>query len=487
MQLLKDILYKAGIEEVIGNTNAAVHGICINSKEAKPNDIYVALRGTNVDGHAFIQQAIDKGATSVLCEIFPEVIQSGVNYIRVKNTYLALPEVCANFYNHPSTKLKLVGITGTNGKTTTATLLYRLFRQLNIRCGLLSTVENRVNDDIIQATHTTPDPVQLNKLLSMMVLQECEYCFMEVSSHAVVQNRIGALHFAGAVFTNITHDHLDYHKTFDEYLKAKKRFFDLLPATAFALTNADDKNGMVMLQNTKALKKTYSLQSVSDFRCKIIENNIHGLLLQIDHTEVLCKLIGSFNAYNLLAIYATAIMLGIDKQHVLTAMSLLESVSGRFDYLISKTGIIGVVDYAHTPDALKNVLSTISDIRTLNEKVITVVGCGGNRDAAKRPIMAHIAAEMSDKVILTSDNPRNEEPQVIIDQMRAGVPAHLSAKVMAITDRKEAIKVACNLASGGDFILIAGKGHETYQEIKGVKYPFDDKEVLNQNFNNLNT
>lgn len=486
MRLLKEILYKAGIEEVIGNTNASVNGISINSMEVKASQMYVALRGTRVDGHSFIQQAIDKGATAILCETLPDVIQSGINYVKVKNTHLALAEVCANFFNHPSTKLKLIGITGTNGKTTTATLLYKMFISFGYKVGLLSTVENRVNEKVIPATHTTPDPIQLNKLLSQMVFEECEYCFMEVSSHAVVQHRIMGLQFAGGVFTNITHDHLDYHKTFDEYIKAKKGFFDMLPESAFALVNIDDKNGMVMVQNTKATKKTYSLHTMSDFRCRIIENNFGGLLLMIDNMEVLCRLIGSFNAYNLLSIYATAISLGIDKQAALTALSLLDSVSGRFEYVNSSNKIIGIVDYAHTPDALKNVLGTINDIRTRNEKVITIVGCGGNRDAAKRPVMAQIASEYSDKVILTSDNPRNEEPQTIIEQMRTGVPAHHTAKVMAITDRREAIKVACNLAKPGDIILLAGKGHETYQEIKGVKYPFDDKEILQESFKTLN-
>lgn len=486
MPLLKEILYKAGIEEVIGNTNTSVNGISINSNEVRAQEMYVALRGTKVDGHNFIQSAIEKGAVAILCEEMPAVIQAGINYIRVKNTHIALAEVSSNFFNQPSSYIKLVGITGTNGKTTTATLLYKMFLQLGFKCGLISTVENRINDTVIPSTHTTPDPIQLNRLLSRMVLEGCEYCFMEVSSHAVVQHRIDALQFAGGVFTNITHDHLDYHKTFDAYLKAKKNFFDMLPDTAFALVNADDRNGSVMVQNTQAAIKTYGLRSMSDFRCKIIENNFNGLLLQIDNTEVLCKLIGSFNAYNLLAIYAVATLLGIDKQHALTTLSTLESVNGRFDYQISSNKIMGIVDYAHTPDALQNVLSTINDIRTRNESVITVVGCGGNRDSAKRPVMAKIAAENSDKVILTSDNPRNEDPQLIIEEMRKGVPAHLTAKVMAITDRKEAIRVACNLAKSGDIILIAGKGHETYQEINGVKHPFDDKKILNESFKSLN-
>ncbi len=486
MRLLKEILYKAGIEEVIGNTNASVNGITINSMEVKASEMYVALRGTRADGHSFIQQAIDKGATAILCEQLPDVIQSGINYVRVKNTHIALAEVCANFFNQPSTKLKLVGITGTNGKTTSATLLYRLFTQLGYKTGLISTVENRICEKIIPSTHTTPDPIQLNKLLTQMVFEECEYCFMEVSSHAVVQHRITGLTYAGGVFTNITHDHLDYHKTFDEYIKAKKGFFDLLPQTAFAMVNADDRNGTVMLQNTRAEKKTYSLHTMSDYRCRIIENNFGGLLLMIDNMEVVCKLIGSFNAYNLLCIYGTAVSLGMDKQKVLTVLSTLDSVSGRFEYVNSPNKITGIVDYAHTPDALKNVLTTIGDIRTRNEKVITIVGCGGNRDSAKRPVMAQIACEYSDKVILTSDNPRNEDPQLIIEQMRAGVQAHQAAKVLAITDRKEAIKVACSLAQPGDIILLAGKGHETYQEIKGVKYPFDDKEVLQESFKTLN-
>jgi UDP-N-acetylmuramoyl-L-alanyl-D-glutamate--2,6-diaminopimelate ligase len=487
MRLLKEILYKAGIEEVIGNTNASANGICSNSKEVRAGELYVALRGMQVDGHTYIQQAIENGATSILCESLPDVIQSGINYIRVKNTQLGLAEVCANFYNHPSSKLKLVGITGTNGKTTTATLLYQLFTELGFKTGLLSTVENRIVHEAIPATHTTPDPIQLNKLLSLMVLEGCEYCFMEVSSHAVVQHRINALQFAGGIFTNITHDHLDYHQTFEAYIRAKKGFFDLLPETAFALVNADDKNSSIMLQNTRASKYTYSLHAMSNYRARIIENNFHGLLLMMDQVEVACKLIGSFNAYNLTGIYATAMLLGLDKQRVLTVLSNLSPVSGRFECITSGTNITGIVDYAHTPDALKNVLSTIADIRTRNEKVITIVGCGGNRDVTKRPLMAQIACEYSDKIILTSDNPRNEEPQLIIEQMRAGVQPQHVAKVMAITDRKEAIHVACNLARQGDIILLAGKGHETYQEIKGVKYPFDDKKILMESFKTLNT
>ncbi len=482
MRLLKDILYKAGIIEVIGNTNASVNGISINSNEIKANYLFVALRGTRVDGHQFIPQVIEKGATAIVCEQLPETIQSGINYVKVTNAHIALAEICSNFYNQPSSKLKLVGITGTNGKTTTATLLFNLFTQLGYKCGLLSTVENRINSKIITATHTTPDPIQLNKLLSEMVFEECEYCFMEVSSHAVAQHRIAGLQFAGGIFTNITHDHLDYHKTFDEYIKAKKGFFDMLPDTAFALVNADDKNGKVMLQNSRANKKTFGLHGVCDFKCRILENNFTGLLLNIDNHEIVCHLIGSFNAYNLLGIYAAAVLLGIEKEKVLTQVSTLTSVEGRFEYLNSSNNIIGIVDYAHTPDALKNVLSTIEDIRTRNEKVITVVGCGGDRDAAKRPLMAHIACEKSDKVILTSDNPRSEDPQKIIDQMRAGVEAHQSAKVLSVLDRREAVKVACSLAQPGDIILIAGKGHEKYQEIKGVKYPFDDKEVLQESF-----
>lgn len=482
MKQLKDLLYKAGIEELKGSTNVAVKAVRFNSSLVTEGDVFVAVRGTKTDGHQFINAAIEKGAVAVVCEELPDQLNDNVNYVRVKDAAVALSYLSINYYDNPSSKLKLIGVTGTNGKTTTVTLLYNLFRKLGYRCGLLSTVQNKINDRTVEATHTTPDPLQLNKLLSEMVLEECEYCFMEVSSHAVVQQRITGLTYEGGIFTNITHDHLDYHKTFDAYIKAKKGFFDMLPQSAFALVNADDKNASVMLQNTRARKKTFSLHSMSDYKCKIIENSFSGLLLNIDGSEVATSLIGSFNAYNVTGIYATALLLGVEKILTLTSISTLHSVDGRFEYITSSNNITGIVDYAHTPDALKNVLSTIHDIRSGNEKVITVVGCGGDRDAAKRPVMAKIACEMSDKIILTSDNPRSENPEEILKQMNAGVPVHLSAKVLSVTDRREAVKVACALAKEGDIILVAGKGHEKYQEIKGVKHPFDDKQVLEESF-----
>lgn len=482
MKQLKDLLYKAGIEEIKGNTNVVINAICFNSSLVKTGDLFIAVNGTKTDGHQFISSAIQQGAVAVVCEKFPDALIDNVNYIRVKSSAVALAHISVNYFDNASSKLKLIGVTGTNGKTTSVTLLYNLFSKLGYKCGLISTVQNKINQRVVDATHTTPDPIQLNKLLSEMVYEECEYCFMEVSSHAVVQERITGLTFEAGIFTNITHDHLDYHKTFDAYIKAKKGFFDALPPTAFALVNADDKNASVMLQNTKARKKTFSMHSMSDFKCKIIENSFSGLLLNIDGSEIATPLIGSFNAYNITGIYATAILLGVEKLLALTAISTLHAVDGRFEYITSATNITGIVDYAHTPDALKNVLATVNDIRSGNEKVITVVGCGGDRDAAKRPLMAKIASEMSDKIILTSDNPRTEDPQKILEQMNKGVPMHLSHKVISIADRKEAVKVACTLAKEGDIILLAGKGHEKYQEINGVKYPFDDKQVLEESF-----
>ena len=480
MNLLRDLLYKSGIDEVIGSTGITISSICFDSRKASKDCLFVAVRGTQSDGHAFIQSVIEKGAIAIVCEELPKQKSESVTYIKVKDSAVALGFISRNFYDNPSQHLKLVGITGTNGKTTTATLLYRLFRNLNYSCGLLSTVENLINDKVVPATHTTPDPVQLNALLKQMVDEGCTHGFMEVSSHAVAQHRISGLHFEGGVFTNITRDHLDYHKTFEEYIKAKKGFFDMLTNTAFALVNIDDKNAGMMVQNTNAKVKTYSLKSMSDFKARVMENNFSGLLLNIDGHDVYCKLIGSFNAYNLLGVYATAVSLGLDKLQVLTELSKLTPPEGRFEYIVSENHVTGIVDYAHTPDALQNVLKTINDIRTRNEKVITVVGCGGDRDAGKRPQMAAIACEFSDKVILTSDNPRSEDPDAIIEQMKKGVPAQYFKKAMAITDRKEAVKVAVNLAEEGDIILLAGKGHEKYQEIKGVKYPFDDKQVLEE-------
>ncbi len=482
MKLLKDIIYKAGIEEIIGSTQVAIEKICFDSRQVERFSLFIAVSGTQVDGHQFIEKAITDGAIAIVCEIFPAVINEKITYVKVKSSSAALGVIAANFYDNPSSEIKLVGVTGTNGKTTTATLLHDLFTQLNYKCGLLSTVVNKIGTTEIASTHTTPDAIQLNALLRYMISEDCEYCFMEVSSHAIHQNRIAGVDFVGGIFTNITHDHLDYHKTFDEYIKAKKHFFDMLPEAAFALTNKDDKNGMVMLQNTKADKHSYALKSMSDFSCKVVESDFTGMLLNIDVNEVWTKLIGEFNAYNLLAIYSAAVLLGEDKLSVLTAISKLVSVEGRFQYLKSNNNISGIVDYAHTPDALKNVLKTINDIRTGNEKVITLVGCGGDRDKTKRPLMAKIACELSDKIILTSDNPRSENPDEIIKDMRQGVDGAYFNKVLAIVNREEAIRTACSLANAGDVILIAGKGHEKYQEINGEKHPFDDMQILKETF-----
>ncbi|HXB42116.1 MAG TPA: UDP-N-acetylmuramoyl-L-alanyl-D-glutamate--2,6-diaminopimelate ligase [Bacteroidia bacterium] len=480
MRLLTDILYKAGLEEIIGTTNVAVSSITFDSRKVKKDSLFIAVRGTAVDGHNFIDKSIEAGALAIVCEEIPENKNENITYVKVKNSNYALGIIASNFYDNPSQKLKLVGVTGTNGKTTTVTLLYNLFKSLGNTVGLLSTVKNKIHNEEIPATHTTPDAVALNELLSQMVDKGCQYAFMEVSSHAIVQHRVSGITFAGGVFTNITHDHLDYHKTFDEYIKAKKLFFDHLSEDAFALTNRDDVNGMVMLQNTKANRVTYAIKSVADHKCRIVENHLNGLLLNIDGKEVWVKLIGTFNAYNVLAVYTTALLLRQDSVNILTALSTLNSVEGRFQYLKSESGIIGIVDYAHTPDALKNVLETIKGIRTGNEQVITLVGCGGDRDAAKRPIMADIAAQFSNKVILTSDNPRSEDPEEILNQMQKGIDPVAAKKTLRISDRKEAIKTACTLAKQGDIILVAGKGHEKYQEIKGVKYPFDDYEILKE-------
>lgn len=482
MKIVKDILYKVPITSVSGSTDREVSGIAFDSRQVKASFLFIAIKGTQSDGHQFINASIKSGAAAVVCEVFPEALTEGVTYIQVADSNLALGIIASNYSGNPSSRLKLVGVTGTNGKTTTVTLLQRLFIALGYNTGLLSTVENRINAAVIPSTHTTPDAIQLNALLQQMVNQGCTHCFMEVSSHAIVQHRIAGLKFDGAVFTNITHDHLDYHKTFDEYIKAKKLFFDGLNSDAFALVNADDKRGMVMLQNTKAAKNTFALKSVATFKAKMKANTFHGLELEIDSKEIWFKQIGSFNAYNLLGVYATAVLLGEEKEEVLTQLSNIESARGRFEQVISPAQVTGIIDYAHTPDALKNVLDTIVDLRKGNEKIITVIGCGGNRDAAKRPIMADIACKLSDKVILTSDNPRNEEPQDILSQMEKGVSITDRKKVMSILDRREAIKTACNLANAGDIILVAGKGHETYQEIKGVKHPFDDKEILKETF-----
>jgi UDP-N-acetylmuramoyl-L-alanyl-D-glutamate--2,6-diaminopimelate ligase len=482
MKKLSDLLYKSGIEEVIGITSVSINDVCFDSRKVSEGSLFIAIRGGASDGHLFINDVLSKGVVAIVCEEFPAEKANGITYVKVKDSTIALAYIASNFYDQPSNRLKLIGITGTNGKTTSATLLYDLFRALGYKVGLISTVNNRVNSEIIPSTHTTPDPLQTNLLLSKMVMEGCEYCFMEVSSHAVVQNRVVALNFVGGVFTNITRDHLDYHKTFDEYIRAKKGFFDLLSSESFALVNADDKNHKVMVQNMRGQVKTFGLRSVADFKVKVVENNFSGLLLNINNHDVHCRLVGSFNAYNLVGVYAAAVLLNQDSFKVLTALSNLLPPEGRFEYINSSNGIIGIVDYAHTPDALQNVLLTIKDIRSLNEQVITVVGCGGDRDAGKRPEMAAIACELSDKVILTSDNPRSEDPESIITQMKAGVPPQYYRKMLAITDRKEAVRAACAFAKPGDIILIAGKGHEKYQEIKGVKYPFDDKQILEESF-----
>ena len=483
MKLLKDILYKAGIEEVIGNTHLAVETICSDSRLAEKMSAFVAVRGTQTDGHLFIDKAIAQGSKIIVCEELPSNLVEGVTYVKVKNSAEALGVMASNYYDNPSEKLKLVGVTGTNGKTTVTTLLHRLYRAFGNKPGLISTVVNLIGTKEIPATHTTPDPVQLNRLLQQMVEEGCKYCFMEVSSHAIHQRRIAGLKFAGGIFTNITHDHLDYHKTFDNYIKAKKQFFDDTPADAFSLVNVDDVHGEIMVQNTKSKVYHFALRTDADFKAKILENHFQGLNLILDDREIWSKLIGKFNAYNLLATYAAAILLGEEKMEVLTMLSNLNPPSGRFQYIRSENGIIGIVDYAHTPDALKNVLSTIQEIRGGNEKVITVIGCGGDRDKTKRPEMAKIAADLSDRVMLTSDNPRSEEPEAIIKDMQAGLEITQQKKSLAITDRKEAIKAAASMAEPGDIILVAGKGHETYQEIKGERFDFDDMKILTEMLN----
>jgi UDP-N-acetylmuramoyl-L-alanyl-D-glutamate--2,6-diaminopimelate ligase len=482
MNLLSDLLYKAGIEEVSGDTSISIEKVCFDSRKVEADTLFIAIRGTVVDGHHFIAEVIAKGATAIVCEEMPAERFQSVTYVKVKDSSLAIAIIAANFYDHPSEKLKLIGVTGTNGKTTVVTLLHALFRQLGYKVGLLSTVVNRINDLEILSTHTTPDPLQLNALLAKMVDSECTFCFMEVSSHAVVQHRISGLQFDGGVFTNITRDHLDYHKTFEEYIKAKQGFFDKLSSNAFALVNADDRNGKIMVQNSKATVKTFSLMGVADFKAKILESSFAGLMLNIEGNDLLCRLSGKFNAYNLLSVYGVAMLMGEEKLAVLTAISTLQSPEGRFQRVESANGVIGIIDYAHTPDALQNVLSTIQDIRLGNEQIITVVGCGGDRDKGKRPQMAAIACDQSDRVILTSDNPRNEDPDQIIAEMKVGIPIHQQKKVLSVSDRREAVRTACALAKKGDIILLAGKGHEKYQEIKGVKHPFDDLQVLEESF-----
>ena len=486
MKQLKDILYKVHIEAVHGATDITVSKIEFDSRKIELNDVFVAIRGTLSDGHDYIEKALSLGAIAVICEEFPSVIVNGVTYIKVKDSNEALAFLAANYYENPSENIRLVGVTGTNGKTTISSLLYQLFKKAGYKVGLLSTVKIMVDEQEFKATHTTPDSLTINKYLDLMVQEGCEFCFMEVSSHGVHQKRTEALRFEGGVFTNLSHDHLDYHNTFAEYRDVKKSFFDNLPKDAFALTNIDDKNGLVMLQNTKARKLTYALKSYADYKAQILENQLSGLLLKINDNEVWVKLIGSFNAYNLLAIYGVAVELGIEKTEALRLLSELESVSGRFQFIVSDSKITAIVDYAHTPDALENVLKTIEDIRTKNEQLITVVGCGGDRDKTKRPIMANIASSMSDKAIFTSDNPRTENPETIIEEMEKGVEPQNFKKTVSILDRKQAIKTACQLANPNDIILIAGKGHETYQEINGVRHDFDDLKIVTELLKQLN-
>ncbi len=480
MKLLKDILYRVTINRVTGSTSVAINNIEFDSRKIKFNDVFVAIKGVLSDGHDYIEKATDLGALVVICEKIPDKIINGITYVEVDNSNLALSVLAANYYGNPSDDIQLIGITGTNGKTTVATLLYKLFKKAGFKVGLLSTVKIFVDNKEYKATHTTPDSLTINKYLKEMVDEGIEFCFMEVSSHGIDQMRTRNLNFKGAVFTNLTHDHLDYHKDFEAYRDVKKMFFDQLSKNAFALTNSDDKNGKYMLQNTNAKKYTYALKSIADYKSQVLENQFNGLLLKINGQELWVKLIGIFNAYNLLAIYAVADLLGLENLEILQLMSELESVDGRFQYVVSKNNITAIVDYAHTPDALKNILDTINNIRSKNEDLITIVGCGGDRDIAKRPKMGNIAASLSSKVIFTSDNPRSENPATIIESMEEGVSGEHFNKTLSISDRKQAIKTACQLAKNGDIILIAGKGHETYQEIKGKRIDFDDYKIINE-------
>ena len=481
--ILKDILYKVSIRSVKGNTDAVINKLQIDSRKVNSEDCFIAIKGTATDGHQYIETAINNGAVVIVCEELPTSFVEKVTYIQVENSAIAAGFISHNFYGEPSLKLKLVGVTGTNGKTTIATILWKLFAALGYKCGLISTVQNQIGEQVVPSTHTTPDAISVNQLLGQMADAGCEYVFMECSSHAIHQNRITGLQFAGALFSNITHDHLDYHKTFDEYIRVKKSWFDGLPLTAFAISNADDKRGRVMLQNSNAKKYFYSLKTLADFKGKILDNSITGLHMMVNDQEVYFRLMGEFNAYNLLAVYGAAICLGQDKNKVLQLLSNLDGAEGRFDYTVSpKEKIIGIVDYAHTPDALLNVLATIKNLRQGYEHIITVVGCGGDRDKTKRPIMAEVACEYSDRVIFTSDNPRSEDALEIIKEMEAGVNVVARKKYISIADRREAIKTAISLAAKEDIVLVAGKGHEKYQDIKGVKYDFDDKQVLKEMF-----
>ena len=485
MRKLQDILYKVHLKEVHGSTNVIVNDIQIDSRKVTKGSVFVAIRGEQTDGHKFFDKAIELGAAVIVCETLPKNFVTTITYLQVQNSNEAVAYIAHNFYNEPSQKTKLVGVTGTNGKTTIATVLFKLFTQLGYKCGLISTVQNQIANVVIPSTHTTPDAVSLNELLAKMVDEKCTHVFMEVSSHAIHQHRVTGLHFVGGLFSNITHDHLDYHKTFDEYIKVKKKFFDDLPSTSFAISNIDDKRGTVMLQNTHAKQYYYSLKTVAAFKGKILDNALTGLQMLVNDKEVHFRLIGEFNAYNLLAVYGAAVCLGENSETVLTVLSMLSGAEGRFDYIISSELIIGIVDYAHTPDALENVLSTIKKLRKGHEQIITVVGCGGDRDKTKRPIMAQSACDLSDRVILTSDNPRTEDANQILRDMEAGLNTAAKRKYISIADRREAIKTAVSLANKEDIILIAGKGHEKYQDIMGVKYPFDDKEVLREMFETL--
>ena len=481
---LKDLLYKTSLNSVVGNINSvSVSEVQFDSRKVNKGDLFVAINGVSVDGHLFIDNAIKKGAKSIVLETIPENLVGGICYVEVENSSQALSVIASNYYNNPSEKIKLIGVTGTNGKTTIVSLLFQLFVNLGYQSGMLSTIHNKIGNKIIESSHTTGDSLQINALLSTMVEDGCDYCFMEVSSHAILQNRVSNLHFNGGIFTNISHDHLDYHKDFKEYINTKKIFFDNLDSSAFALTNKDDKNGRIMISNTKAIKLTYSLKSMADYKCKLIENRLDGMHLNIQNYELWVRLIGEFNAYNLLSVYAVAIQLGLNNEEVLEQISNLHSVEGRFQTIRTTENITAVVDYAHTPDALENVLKTINSIRNNNENVITVVGCGGDRDKTKRPKMAAIACNNSSQVIITSDNPRTENTEDIIKDMIKGLDPVQKKKTLVISDREQAIKTACTLSKEGDIILVAGKGHEKYQEINGEKFPFNDLEELKQSLN----
>ncbi len=486
MMLLKDILYGVSLSAVSGTTNTMVNAICFDSRKVEVDDVFVAIKGTITDGHTYIEKTVDSGAKAIICERLPKNMVNGVTYVEVDNGTRALAIMASNYYDNPSKNLKLVAVTGTNGKTTVSSLLYQLFKKAGFKVGLISTIKIMVDNIEYTTSYTTPDALTINKHLSLMNDEGVEFCFMEVSSHGIHQNRTEGLVFEGAIFTNLSHDHLDYHKTFAEYRDTKKLLFDNLPKKAFALTNIDDKNGLVMLQNTKAKKYTYALKSYADYRAQILENQFSGQLLKINEDELWSRLIGDFNAYNMLAIYATADLLGLEKMEILRLLSELENVDGRFQYYISKEKITAIVDYAHTPDALKNVLDTINTLRTGNENVITVVGCGGDRDKSKRPVMGHIASEMSNTAIFTSDNPRSESPTTIIEEMEAGVEPQNVRRILSIENRKQAIKTACQLAVGNDIILVAGKGHETYQETNGERTDFDDFKTVKELLNSLN-